>query len=117
MAYGVHQPPGCRSAKHNVTVLKPDRGKLQRFAARSWMTKMKKATILCLCLLMSGAAVAMAANGPRANTTFPAFWQKFKTAVISGNKESVSSLSRFPLEMSYGIRTIKNSADLRRRYR
>jgi hypothetical protein len=45
------------------------------------------------------------------------FWQKFKTAVISGNKEAVSGLTRFPIKMSYGIKSVKTKAELRRRFR
>ena len=45
------------------------------------------------------------------------FWQKFKTAVINGDKETVAALSRFPIGMSYGIRSIKTKPDLIRRYR
>jgi hypothetical protein len=78
---------------------------------------MKRATILCLSLSISGTALAIAAANTQRNSAFPAFWQKFKTAVISGDKEAVSGLSRFPLGMSYGIRSIRNSAELRRRYR
>jgi len=78
---------------------------------------MKKATIFCLSVLISGSALTMASSTQRGNAGFPAFWQKFKAAVIAGNKETVAGLSRFPIGMSYGIRSIKTSAELRRRYR
>ena len=45
------------------------------------------------------------------------FWQQFKTAVTSKNVETIATLSRFPIEMSYGIPSIKSKADLQKRYR
>jgi len=45
------------------------------------------------------------------------FWQQFKTAVTSKNIETIATLSRFPIEMSYGIPSIKSKADLQKRYR
>ena len=48
---------------------------------------------------------------------FKIFWEKFKAAVIKGDKPAVAGLSRFPVGMSYGIRSIRNRAELSRRYR
>jgi hypothetical protein len=80
--------------------------------------KVKRLIILCLFLLLGATALAMAGVKPaQSDKAIETFWQKFKTAVISGNKAAVTSLSQFPIEMSYGIRSIKNKADLRRRYR
>lgn len=45
------------------------------------------------------------------------FWQQFKTAVSNKNVEAIASMSRFPIGMSYGIASVKNKTDLRRRYR
>ena len=78
---------------------------------------MKKTTILCLCLLISGTALAVAGDNGQGNGAFQAFWLKFKGAVISRNRDAVAGLSRFPIQMSYGVRAIRNSAELRRRYR
>lgn len=77
---------------------------------------MKRATALCLCLLLSGAAAAGGPGGPR-DAAFDAFWQKFKTAVVGGDKAAVAGLSKFPIGMSYGVRSVRNRADLLRRYR
>lgn len=49
--------------------------------------------------------------------TFNSFWDKFKAAVVNGDKATVVSLSKFPLGMSFGIRSIKNKAEMLRRYR
>ncbi|MEP6913009.1 MAG: hypothetical protein ABI923_09655 [bacterium] len=80
---------------------------------------MKKVTILCLWLLVSGTPLAMAGHTAAQNSddAFQSFWQKFKTAVISGDKETVAALSRFPIVMPHGVRSIKKSAELRQRYR
>jgi len=45
------------------------------------------------------------------------FWQSFKTAVGKGDVETIARLSKFPLEMSYGIPVIRTKAQLTRRYR
>jgi hypothetical protein len=51
------------------------------------------------------------------NNDFKVFWGKFKTAVINADKNTVASLSKFPIGMSYGIRSIKTKAELVRRYK
>jgi hypothetical protein len=69
-------------------------------------------------LLLGATALTIAAGTPaQSERAVQIFWQKFKTAAISGNKEAVSRLSSFPIEMPYGIRNIRNRADLRRRFR
>jgi hypothetical protein len=45
------------------------------------------------------------------------FWQQFKEAVNDKNVDIIATLSQFPIEMPYGIGSIKTKADLRRRYR
>ena len=79
---------------------------------------MKKITIFCLCLLICSSVFAMTSARPaKHDDAFNAFWQKFKTAVVSGDKSAVARLSLFPIGMSYGIRSIKNGVELKRRYR
>jgi len=45
-----------------------------------------------------------------------AFWEKFKAAVIKGDKETVAALSQFPISMGYGMTDLKNKPQLLRRY-
>lgn len=45
------------------------------------------------------------------------FWEKFKAAVIKGDKETVGALSQFPISMGYGMTDLKNKAQLMRDYR
>lgn len=77
---------------------------------------MKRATALCLCLLLTAAATA-GGRGSTRDAASDAFWRKFKAAVVGGDKRAVAALSKFPIGMSYGIRSVRNRADLLRRYR
>ncbi len=45
------------------------------------------------------------------------FWEKFRSAVIKGDKAAVAMMSQFPISMPYGMTTVKNRAQLLRRYR
>jgi hypothetical protein len=45
------------------------------------------------------------------------FWESFKTAVSKRDVETIARLSKFPIEMSYGIPSIKTKAQLAKRYR
>ncbi|MDT4896560.1 MAG: hypothetical protein QOH25_1637 [Acidobacteriota bacterium] len=79
---------------------------------------MKRSIVFCLFLSLTGTALAIDGVKPaQSDAALQTFWQKFKTAVISGNKEAISRLSKFPIEMSYGISSVKNKTELRRRYR
>lgn len=79
---------------------------------------MKRTSLLCLCLLFSGTVLAIT-GGPyvKRDDALEMFWRRFKFAVISGDKSAVAGLSQFPIGMSYGIRSIENKTDLKRRYR
>jgi hypothetical protein len=66
---------------------------------------MKTITTLSLLLLLTGAE------------TTETFWQSFKTAVSKRDVETIARLSKFPIEMSYGIPSIKTKAQLAKRYR
>ena len=66
---------------------------------------MKTLATLSLVLLLTGAE------------SFDNFWQTFKTAVSKRDVETIARLSKFPIGMSYGIPSIKNKAQLIRRYR
>ena len=51
-----------------------------------------------------------------AESDFSAFWQKFKSAVIAGDKATVAEMTKFPLSMSYLIKDVKNRREFLRRY-
>lgn len=74
--------------------------------------------LLVLSLLCSGVLICPQSTGAnQSDAEFKAFWEKFKSAVIKGDKNTVASLTKYPLGMSYGIRSIKTKAELLRRYR
>ena len=51
-----------------------------------------------------------------AQTDFSAFWKKFKSAVIAGDKATVAEMTKFPLSMPYLQKAVKNKEDFLRRY-
>ncbi len=51
-----------------------------------------------------------------AQIDFSAFWKKFKSAVTSGDKATVSEMTNFPLSMPYLVKAVKNKEDFLRRY-
>lgn len=76
---------------------------------------MKTITILLLVLFLT--ATSLATGSRQAASSFDSFWQSFKTAVSKRDVVTIARLSKFPLEMSYGIPAVKNKAQLSRRYR
>jgi len=56
-------------------------------------------------------------NQTQTNNSIASFWQKFKAAAIKSDKETVASLSRFPISRGYGMANIRNKAQFLRRYR
>jgi hypothetical protein len=51
-----------------------------------------------------------------AESDFSAFWQKFKSAVIAGDKATIAEMTKFPLSMSYMVKAVKNKQEFLRRY-
>ena len=43
-----------------------------------------------------------------AESDFSTFWQKFKSAVIAGEKATVAEMTKFPLSMPYEVKAVKN---------
>jgi hypothetical protein len=71
------------------------------------------ATLAALCLL------APPANAPAQAEATPAmkeFWSTFQRAVAKNDRAAVAALTKFPLGMPYGVRSIKTRAQLIRRY-
>jgi hypothetical protein len=79
---------------------------------------MKRTTPLFLLFLLTITFTAVARGRPTPQAdSITTFWQKFSAAVHSSNKGAVAALTRFPVGMPYGIRSIRSKADLLRRYR
>jgi hypothetical protein len=51
-----------------------------------------------------------------AQTNFPAFWKTFRSAVISGDKPTVTEMTNFPLSTPYLVKAVKTKEDFSRRY-
>jgi hypothetical protein len=51
-----------------------------------------------------------------AQTDFSAFWKKFKSAVIAGDKATVTEMTKFPLSMPHEVKAVKNQENFLRRY-
>src|SRR4030095_7405385 len=51
-----------------------------------------------------------------AQTDVSAFWKRFKSAVIAGDKAAVVVMTKFPVSMSYGVKAVKNKENFLRRY-
>jgi len=51
-----------------------------------------------------------------AQTEFSTFWQKFRSAVIAGDKAKVGEMTKFPLSMPYSVKAVKDKPEFLRRY-
>ena len=78
-------------------------------ACRPWRVKSAK-TWLATILILSSFPSAFA------ESDFSAFWQKFKSAVIAGEKATIAEMTKFPLSMPYEVKAVKNKEDFSRRY-
>jgi hypothetical protein len=62
------------------------------------------------------AGILLLVSNAFAQDDFPAFWEKFRSAVIAGDKAGVAAMTKFPLSMSYGVKAVKNKEDFFRRF-
>ena len=73
-------------------------------------------------LLVASLGLLMLTGSVTAQKSFDTFWQKFKSAVIKGDKATVVSLTRFPFSLGYDPSAaneegfIKTRASFLRRY-
>ena len=72
---------------------------------------MKKLSIAFLLFALTTSV----AGGSSADDSMNAFWEKFKAAVIKGDKETV--LSAFPISLGYRMGSIKNKAQFMKNYK
>ena len=76
-----------------------------------------RASIGVFVLFVFAIAVCAPAAAQQNDPSVEQFWAKFKTAVQKSDKISVASMSRFPIEMPYGVPKIRTSTQLARRWR
>jgi|SRR2546423_8244747 len=74
---------------------------------------MRKLSIIFVLLVLFGSAVA----GSPADASMNAFWDKFKAAVIKGDKEAVFAMSALPVEMEYVMPRIRTKAQFMKYYK
>lgn len=79
---------------------------------------MKKLLTLTLVLLCLGISLAASGNRTQKNTSaaIQNFWTTFQSAVARNDKEAVASMTHFPLEMPYGVSSIRTKAQLMKSY-
>ncbi len=74
--------------------------------------KIKFLAAICSVLLLVAAAAADAAS----QTSAQAFWKSFKAVVTKKDKAAAAALTRFPLSMPYGMKSVKSKADFTKRW-
>jgi hypothetical protein len=65
---------------------------------------------------LAGVIVLVTFPNAFAESDFSAFWKKFKSAVVAGDKTFVTEMTKFPLSMPYGVKAVKNKGDFLQRY-
>lgn len=65
---------------------------------------------------LAGLLILLSFPDAFAETDFSAFWKKFKSAVVAGDKAAVAEMTKFPLSMPYEVKAVKNKENFLRRY-
>jgi len=76
---------------------------------------MKRLSIVLVLVLIGSVGVGSAQ--PSKNDSMAAFWDKFKAAIIKGDKEAVFAMSALPIEMEYGMPRIRTKAQFMKYYK
>jgi hypothetical protein len=66
--------------------------------------------------LLAGILSLLLFSNAFAQSDFPAFWQKFKSAVVRGDKSAVAEMTKLPLSMPAFQKKVKDKADFLRRW-
>jgi hypothetical protein len=65
---------------------------------------------------LAGILIVLLCPAAFAQTDFATFWNKFRSAVLSGDKAAVAEMAGFPLSMPYLINTVKSKQEFLHRY-
>ena len=65
---------------------------------------------------LAGILVLLLFPNAFAQTDFSAFWKKFRSAVIAGDKATVADMTKFPLSMPFSQKAVKDKEAFLRRY-
>jgi hypothetical protein len=52
----------------------------------------------------------------KAHADAEVFWSKFQSAVAKNESEAVAEMTKFPLSMPYGVRSVRSKLELKKRY-
>ena len=78
---------------------------------------MKRVSVVLVVIVLIG-SVDIALTKPTAvDPAMNAFWEKFKAAVIKGDKEAVFGMSALPITMEYSLPNIKTKAQFMKYYK
>jgi hypothetical protein len=75
--------------------------------------KIKFLSAILLCAVLSTISIG-AANFKQ--TDVQAFWKNFKSAIAKNDKNALAGMTKFPLSMPYGVKSVKTKADFLKRY-
>ncbi len=75
--------------------------------------KIKVLLAICLCLNLSQLQINAAVSQ---QTDFQSFWKEFRAAVEKSDKNALAAMTKFPLSMPYGVKSVKTKADFLKRY-
>lgn len=78
---------------------------------------MKRALVSASLLVLVSSLYAQTPPKTATADSVQVFWEKFRTAVVNGDKGTVVSLSGYPISMPYGIKDIRTRAQLLKNYR
>src|SRR5438094_7650237 len=65
---------------------------------------------------LAGILILLLLPSAFAQTDFSAFWKKFRSAVIAGDKATIAEMTKFPVSMPHPVKAVKNKEDFLRRY-
>lgn len=78
---------------------------------------MKNVIVLSLCFIISVTVFAEPSGKPqKTGGSIDAFWKRFTAAVAMKDEVAIANLSKFPIEMPYGVASIENESQLRSRF-
>jgi len=65
---------------------------------------------------LAGVLIVLLFPNAFAQTDFSAFWNRFRSAVITGDKATIAEMTKFPLSMPYAVNAVKTKQEFLRRY-
>ena len=71
--------------------------------------------IVCSVLLFNASFIVQ--GRVKTETSIDTFWTKFKAAVMKEDKQALSEMVKYPMEMPYGFSAIKTKAAFIKRYK